>query len=742
MSVDWPVNRRDERRQSAGAMTLSARKPAAAPQPARASVAAPFDLASLVELIRRNLLQIAVTTLLALALGITYLAFAKPSFTAISAVFVDPRQRRIVSEDMAPAGFGSEAALFESQLSIIASDAILRRAVIAEKLDNDPEFVPPPPAPGLKEKLRAMLRGPRVAADPVLQAMDTLARAVRVRRAQSSYVINVSVTADSAVKAARLANAIVAAYMEDQSAAKAEAAARANKAIDSRLDELKAQVRAAEMRADTFKRSNRLVTSEGGLLNEQQLTRLNTELVAVRAQAAATKARFDEMTTTLRRGASPEALPEAMASPVVQRLREQLAAATRREAALSSQLQSRHPVMVDAQAQVTSLRGQISAELRRISDQVENEYQIAVGREREILKTLGESEREVAATTTAQIKLREFEREADASREILRAFLARAKETEEQRNVSLADARVITPAAIPTGPTWPNVPIVLALSLMAGLSIAGLRTLLSAFSAPLTAAPSAGRGLALDEDPLPLKTLGTIPRLGVRGRFGTRGAATPEDIVTALSTGTRKEDVSFRHEVTAVASRVRVFGTNQAPHVVLMVAEAQNAGTSMSALSIAYARASAGERALLVDASSADPALSMLLAGDLQQDEPCVLDSRDHLAAITTRDAHSGLVFLPIALADLPGLTLGQRQRLSTGLARLFADYDLVVIDGGAVGNDPSASIVAHLAGSVVCVTADAAAQTGVQAALATALGIEPRRVVGVIEAMTPSRAT
>ena len=92
-----------------------------------------------------------------------------------------------------------------------------------------------------------------------------------------------------------------------------------------------------------------------------------------------------------------------------------------------------------------------------------------------------------------------------------------------------------------------------------------------------------------------------------------------------------------------------------------------------------------GEKALLIDASSADPTLSLLFAGDLVQEQPCVLDSKEHLLALTTRDTKSGLVFLPMALADLTGLSKTQRGRLAKGIADVTRDFDIVVIDGGAL---------------------------------------------------------
>ena len=611
--------------------------------------------------LRSHLPSIIALTMLTTLLGLIYIATAKRDYTASSAIFVDPRARRIVSEDVAPNGYGTDTTLFETQVSIIGSDAILRRVVMAEKLHVDADFISPART-GLLSRLSDGLRGARASFDPVDQAVEMLARSTRVRRAQNTYVVAVDVTTGDAVKSARLANAILKAYQDDQSAAKADAAARTNAAIDGRLEELKGQVRKAEVGVDSFRRESRIVTSEGGLLNEQQLTKYNTELAAVRGQVATSKARLEEMTSTLRRGISPESLLEAMTSPVVQRLREQLATAQRREAALSSQLQSRHPVMVDAAAQVTSVRSQITAELRRIAEQAQNDYQLATGREREILKTLDASQREVSETTTAQIRLRELEREADASREVA-ARVSRACQGNPGTAKPQCDgcayhhARVRATATVKPAHSACACTVCVVGARPWSRSRHVCRRYQPEWATPTTQPrPTEPRTSAC----APWHHCRRSAQFHQRDKAIGGVASSAEKRLLAhrkfwrhWRIRTRPSKSAYRSAVERIADRLRRLGPESCPQVLLMVSSAHGAGTSLSALAIAYVRAHAGERVLLIDAASADPALSEAFAGDLQQHEPCMLDSKDHLAAITSREPETGLTFLPIALADL-----------------------------------------------------------------------------------------
>lgn len=117
-----------------------------------------------------------------------------------------------------------------------------------------------------------------------------------------------------------------------------------------------------------------------------------------------------------------------------------------------------------------------------------------------------------------------------------------------------------------------------------------------------------------------------------------------------------------------------------------------HAGNSAATLAAAYSTAISGERVLLVDATSTNPELSEIFASDLSTSITVVLDSKDHLNKIVTRDDRSGLSILPIALADLRTLRVQQSRRLVAGLNLLSQDYDWIFIDAGALLDDESAT--------------------------------------------------
>lgn len=162
-------------------------------------------------------------------------------YTAAAQVLIDPRELRILSTEVAPNSLNSDSttAFLESQARIIASPNMLLRIVDREALAQDSEFAG---TGGILSRLFARAEG----ADHRQRVAERLSRNLWVRRGERTFVIDIAVTASTPEKAARLANAFAAAYLEDQANARAEIARRTTGALTSRLDELRERVRQSE----------------------------------------------------------------------------------------------------------------------------------------------------------------------------------------------------------------------------------------------------------------------------------------------------------------------------------------------------------------------------------------------------------------------------------------------------------------------------------------------------------------
>ena len=460
-------------------------------EPASAAPARPLDLWWL-HLLRRRRFAILAFGVLGALIGLAYGFLATERWIATTQLLVDPRDVRVVQNDLNQQGVMSEAAvaIVESQVRVLTSNSVLRRVIEQENLAADPEYngTPIRVFDQLRQAARAWWQAPG-ASDPDLEALRELRGRVDARRTERTYVMDVNVTSQEPAKAVRIANAVASAYLDEQAAARSEVARRVSASLSGRLNELRQRVEAAEQAVEKYKVQNNIVTANGRLVNESQLTEISTQLVAARARGAEARARYDQIRAAQRSGAGGGAFAEAVGSTTVGTLRAQLAEVTRQEAELGANLGPRSPQLQAAQAQIRNLRRVIGEEIGRLAASAQADLERAQANEQALAGSLEALKREAVATNQASVRLRELERDLEANRTIYEAFLVRARETGEQERLDATNVRVISEATLPRDRTWPRRSIIVPTGLLLGLAFGIVWVLGRGLTKGLKAAP-------------------------------------------------------------------------------------------------------------------------------------------------------------------------------------------------------------------------------------------------------------
>ncbi len=446
--------------------------PSAAPSAAlNAGLSATFAFAKDWMFILRHKRLIACTVAAALALALVADFVITPSYRAVSQILIGPADLRVVEKATMPAAQTADANVIqvESETRILTSDKVLRRVVDSEQLTSDPEF-----APRSRSLMTTLWEAAGIGSaakpgDAELAALRQLQENVTAKRSERTYVVDLMVDTADPEKSARVANAIAQAYLDEQTDARAEAARRVTGSFSSRLSELRERVRDAEELVERYKREHNIVGASGRLVDEQQLTELNNQLGMAKARTAEAKSRHEQLQRQQRGGADPGATAEAVASNTIGRLREQYAAVARQQANLAAELGPRHPWVIDARAQVRNAQQLITEELTRVAEANRNDYERALANENSLASSLDALKRKVMDTSLAFVKLRELERESEASRAVYESFLGRAREMREQERLDTANVRVLSDAQPPQDRAWPPRRLIMLLgALMAG----------------------------------------------------------------------------------------------------------------------------------------------------------------------------------------------------------------------------------------------------------------------------------
>ncbi|TNC15319.1 lipopolysaccharide biosynthesis protein [Methylobacterium terricola] len=626
-----------------------------------------LDPREILRSVRLRWLTVLLPVLLFLAAAAAWTQFNPPQYAASTQILIDPRGLQVVKDGLTPPDQASDASLLlvDSQLRVLTSDDVLGRVVDRFDLARDPEFQGRETLLGAVKAMVARLTGrAEPPADPRLTALRALRDRVGARRLERSFVLELGVTSEDREKAARLARGVAETYLARDAATRSDTTRRAGEAIESRLAELRGDLRKAEDKAQAFRAKHNLVGTRSQLVSEQQLTQLSEQLGAARAKALDAGARLRQIEGVLAGGPS-DSVNEIVQNPTIAALRGQLAGVERLRADAEETLGRRHPSYQAALVQEKALRGTIQAEIRRIAAASRNDYQAALASARTLADTLERRKADALKVGDDFVQLRELERQVEANRAVYEAFLVRARELQEQQRLDTSASRIISPASPPEKRLGPPTPVVFIAALVAGLGVGlvgslALELLAGRVRSRRRLEGHLGRtGL----DALPRAPRGMVGAAALRGTFGSaRGDGFYEVAVARL-----------RHRLAAADPGLT-------PLVVLVSAADDRAGKSALARALALSATADRERVVLVDA---DP--KGLLTRDLGAAAP-----RDLAATLRDRAlVTDALITLPSGLrvlprpADLPRDLAGP---LADALMR--CDADLVVVDLGLVGGD------------------------------------------------------
>ena len=728
--------------------------------------------------------------LLMAALGAILAALASltitPKYVSTAQLFIDPRDLRVLQNEVSPNSTGGDptsiTGYLESQARIIASDSIKLSVIHSEGLTADPEFGGEKAPSGLAAWWAGLFPKTGATEDRSLHALAALDKAITIRRSDRTFVIDISATAGTPQKAARIANALASAYLEDQASVRADVANRATAALTSRLEELRNRLRQAEQKAEAYKEKNSLVgLGTGRSLGEEQLALNTQQLVTLRTRTAEARAKYEQAVAARTSGIETGAVPEAVGSATITALRAQLGAALAREADLAASLGARHPALAAAQSQVRDARRQIGEELARITRAAKVEYDRAVDAERELARRVDQITSTQYVAGRASVELRELEREVESNRVIYDAFLRRARETGELAGIDTTNARVISVAMPPLqrsgisrrtlamlggfGGGTTGALLALGLALMAATrrppeTVDREESLQPPASEP--AAVTAPAALPAVVEPKPDEATPEPSKGGWR-RFvsipGGAGEKKPDALATAetplLATlpavrhrRWRRQDGETRsvfqaktHLVDvldkpggAFAKAIKELGQSLAasgpgPRKILVTALRPQAGSSTVALNLALDAAISGLPALLIDAGQGTSSLTAIYAADAETGLADVAGGSSGLVRAALQDEGTGLFFLPRHGA-VDAISAAQIERNLFASARRFGP---IIIDGSALGRDGLTQRFAETVDDIVLVVREGAVSAKDLEAGHAALGAQAAKLRGFV---------
>lgn len=660
---------------------------------------------------RRKLLLVGTVALIT-GVAVAYVQTATPLYRGQALVRIQPGKAMVVDLPDVNERFEANGATIESEIELLRSRAFAERMVEKLRLAQDPEFNAQlrPEAQGpmaelkhrlgeLQDLLRSYVPGVVEAAeqpaavDPAVgmaRVVDRFEAGLSVEQVSKSYVLDIRFTAEDPVTAARVANAVAAAYIEGQLDEKLQTTERAKLWLQQRVREMRERVVASERQLVGLQSDKGIVTGDRVDPLAQQIGQLNAQLAGARAARAEAEARYNQVAGLVRSKAGSGAAAKVMNSPLMADLRAQETMAQRQLSELRTQFGAKHPQIVNAEAQLKSIRARMIDEADRVVQDLSNEVAVARARERELQASVAAIQSQVQGQETSSVELRDFEREATSARQIYEAFLNRLREVTEAHELQQADATLLSPAKVPLEPAAPNKTLIV----IAAFGAASMLGMILVFAVEQWGTGHGVRSAEEVQSGLGARALSLLPTLGRRELHGQRA----EDYVL------RKPHSAFAEAIQRIRTSLFMNGGNGHIRSVLVTSSVPGEGKSLLCAALSRQSARAGLRTLLIDADMRRPRQHENFRCDNRGGLGDVLAGTVTLEQAVTADEASGLHVLVAgtpAPSPADAFRSAEMRRLLEAAGR---DYDLIVVDSPPVGAVSDGFILSGLADQTVFV--------------------------------------
>jgi capsular exopolysaccharide synthesis family protein len=687
MPDDYP--RLPQRRPSLRAVPSTERfvaAPVPAPAPILRPQVAPDEglLETMRKLWRHRRMIAACTVILGGIAGVV--AWSLPSYYVAEArVQVGVQNPRVFSAEAIITDTNPDAERVQNEGFVLQSRTLAKEVIDKLHLATDPNFNPELQKPsfwarnfslsawlpeGFKDWLSGLHAKPAAGTPPPDQALskrdnrliDILLSHIDVSLLGRSYVLSIKADSQDPNMAAAIANTLAKTYLDYQRAEKIATMDKVDKFLLNRINELREQVRKSDQAVEDYRRSHGLYKSSSSNVTAQQLTELNSQLIAAQTAKAEADSRLNEAQSLSKSGLGNESVPDVLKSPLIASLKQQEADAERRMAEMGAMYGPRYPAMINARAEVANARAKIAAEIAKTVDGLAREARTADARYEAVRQDFERLKNKMGTVNDASIQLDALERDSTVNRNLLEAMLNRAKQSNGAEAILQADAKLVSPAAPPEAPGFPPKSLIAFLGLVGGFLIGAAIALLR------ESGDHTFRRADQVEALTGLPVLAMVPQLSGRVPPAMQVLRHP---TSPYSESLRRVQIGI--ELSQAAS---------SPRTMLFSSATPAEGKSVMVASLGRLLASNGRRVLLIDCDWRSPRLHQIFRcsnrdglASLLGDKSVVLDDLIH------HDALSGVDVLPSGNWSPAQAHLLSSDRMRQLLDALTPHYDFVILD-------------------------------------------------------------
>jgi capsular exopolysaccharide synthesis family protein len=664
---------------------------------------------------------ILVITLFFVGLAALYCLVATRKYTASATIQIQKDSTDALRLESLMQGGGPEAdaldenITLQTQANILQSDSLALRVIEDLHLDKTADFqskfnpigwvlglfstrgVPDPPGATLEQS-----------PGKLGHVLSVFSKNLTVKPVIGTRLINISYVSSDRKLAAAVVNDLAQNLTNFSFETRYKATAQTSQWLSAQMADLKKQSEVLQTRlAELQKQAGVYTVGESGADGKSQaysadINRLELATTAL-SNAESNRIMAGALNQVVKTG-NPELITGIAGSPMastaspgvtsslnlIQGLRSQEAVLQGQMAELSSKFSPDYPRLVDMRSNLKVLQDAIAAEVARMGTRAQNDFRVAEATEEASRNSYNDLKKRADQLNDKTIEYEMTRQEAMDSRTLYTNLLGRLKEAGLLEGLHSTNITVVDPGRVPSKPDKPNVPLLLAGGLAAGLFLGFCGALL--FDATDTKIQD------LDELELLIGgvPVGILPAFDRPFGFPRLTMGSNHELAEGLDP-LKKGILALQQPYSAYVESLRAIRTSlllskhggRPPQVMLVTSSIEGEGKSTFAANMAVLLAQQGKRVLLVDGDLRRPKLHSTFDVPMKGGLSAILSGRAN-----EFDAENFLT--PVAsLPDLKLLVAGAAApdptdllcsaKMLDSVAAWRRDYNYIIFDAAPV---------------------------------------------------------
>jgi len=391
---------------------------------------------------------------------VTVMSFAvRPTYTAKGTLLIEKEPNILSFEEVLQIeSFNDD--YFQTQYKLLQSRSLANAVIERQKLFENVKFA-------RKSKKRTAGAGRD---DPAIRSVliDRFLACVAIKPIRATRLVEVTFKDHDPKFAAEMVNALFDAFIDMNINAKYEATAQATEFLAAQIEKIRSEIDKDERAIQQYGADKNIVTlSDKETTIIEKLGELNRALTEAQIERVNKETYYNAI-----KDVAPEFIPEALANPLIQRLREDYNKLNREYLKMQDRFKEDYPELQRLKTELESAQGSLKAEAQNLQKGAHSDWQASLQREWSLTAAFDRQKQEAIQLNSNAISYNQLKIELENKKSLLENLMRRESETgvsARLKGLRTSNVRIVDRAEAPLHPSSPKKKLNMLLALLVGL---------------------------------------------------------------------------------------------------------------------------------------------------------------------------------------------------------------------------------------------------------------------------------